>query len=631
MTILRKVVDWVKALSSTYKYMLLDAFLINISIITAYYLRFGRNLDMSFFSVYLQMAFFVTVGKIAIFYYFGVYKTLWKYADIDDMVKLVLPIGVANALIIVAIYLLSLKVPRSIYVIATFIDIFLIVFSRYGIRIFYTLVNGEMIRLKKPKGKRVLIVGAGEAAGLLIQEAKRNSFDKLFPVCAVDDDHRKINKKIIAVPILGNRYDIPAITEAKQIEEIIIAIPSIKTQDLREIIKECEKTGALIKILPSIGELREYDKKVNKVLMKKIRKVSINDLLGRQEVKIDVQQISNYLKGKKILITGGAGSIGSELCRQILLFEPSKLVVLDISEENIYNLKENLKYHYKFNLNTALRFHVGTVRDKDRLKEIFNLEKPDIIFHSAAHKHVPLMEENPKEAIKNNIFGTLNLIEVSQESYVERFILISTDKAVNPTNVYGATKRICEMLIQGFSNNSKTEFSAVRFGNVLESKGSVIPLFREQIKRGGPVTVTHPEVTRFFMTITEAVQLVIQAGSIAKGGEIFILDMGEPVKIDTLAREMIKLSGYEPGDDIEIQYIGLRPGEKLYEELLLAEEGLQVTEHEKIFKARPVDIELNKLLEDINCLTYLKENELKRKLKSIVPTYQLKDPEGWES
>ncbi len=617
-----------KAGSNTYKYMLLDAVLINLSIITAYYLRFGRNLDMTYFEVYLQMAAFVTVGKIAIFYYFGLYNTLWKYADIDDMVKLVWPIGIANALVIVAIYFLSLKVPRSIYAIATFVDVCLIAFSRYGIRIFSTFINGELIRIKSPKGKRVLIVGAGEAAGLLIQEAKKNSMSKLFPVCAVDDNKKKIGKKIIGVPIVGDRYDIPAIVEAKQIEEIIIAIPSIKTEELREIIEQCKKANVLIKILPSIGELREYDKDVDKVLIKKIRKVDINDLLGRKEIKIDVKQISNYLKDKRVLITGGAGSIGSELCRQILLFNPSALAILDTSEENVYRLMEDLKYQYRHDkdnvskIDKIVKIYMGSIRDKKRVNEVFSEIKPDIVFHSAAHKHVHLMETNPQEAIKNNIFGTLNVIQASQENDVERFILISTDKAVNPTNVYGATKRICEMLIQGFSKNSKTEFSAVRFGNVLESKGSVIPLFREQIQRGGPVTVTHPEVTRFFMTISEAVQLVIQAGSIAKGGEIFILDMGEPVKIDNLAREMIKLSGYEPDIDIKIEYIGLRPGEKLYEELLLAEEGLQNTEHEKIFKARPVDIDITRLLEDIECLPDLNGEQLKQKLKAIVPTYQ---------
>jgi len=620
------VVDLALARSNTYKYMLLDAVLINISIIIAYYLRFGRNLDMTYFEVYLQMAVFVTIGKIAIFYYFGLYNTLWKYADIDDMVKLVLPIGIANVLVIVAIYFLSLKVPRSIYAIATFIDVCLLVFSRYGVRIFSSFVNGEIIRLKSPKGKRALIVGAGEAAGLLIQEAKRNSMSKLFPVCAVDDDVKKIGRKIIGVPIVGNRHDIPAVAKAKQIEEIIIAIPSIKSEDLRDIIQQCERAAVMIKILPSISELREYDKEIDKVLIKQIRKLDINDLLGRKEVKIDVQQISNYLKGKRVLVTGGAGSIGSELCRQILLFNPAVLAVLDISEENVYYLLENLKYKYKDNrdnLDEIIKTYMGSVRDMHRVNEIFAEVKPDIVFHSAAHKHVHLMEENPQEAVKNNIYGTLNIIQASQEHEVERFILISTDKAVNPTNVYGATKRICEMLIQGFSRNSGTEFSAVRFGNVLESRGSVIPLFKEQIQRGGPVTVTHPEVTRYFMTISEAVQLVIQAGAMARGGEIFILDMGEAVKIDSLAREMIKLSGYEPEKDIPIEYIGLRPGEKLYEELLLAEEGLQATEHEKIFKARPVNIEIEKLLEDIDTLPELSGEQLKLRLKEIVPTYQV--------
>lgn len=597
----------------------MDIIIINVSIIGAYFLRFGRNLDMTYFDVYLGMALFITLGKLLVFHYFGVYRNLWKYASVDDLANLVMPIIVANGLIIIAIYFLSLKVPRSIYAIATFTDIFLLGVSRFGTRTINKMMNGNFFNFKTAiKGKRVLIIGAGEAAGMLIQETRKNEQGYIYPVCAIDDNEKKIGKKINGVPILGNRYEIPNIVQAKKVEEIIIAIPSISSENLREIVKECEKTSCAIKILPTLSELKSYDKDINKVILKKIRDIDINDLLGRKEVQLDLEGISDYIRGKKVMVTGGAGSIGSELCRQIMKFQPQKLYVLDISEENIYSLMDDISFKYK---EKSIEAIIASITDKERIESIFKDIEPNIVFHTAAYKHVHFMEKNPQEAIKNNIYGTINVATAADKYNAERFILISTDKAVNPTNVYGATKRICEMIVQGYSKISKTEFVAVRFGNVLGSRGSVIPLFKKQIERGGPVTVTHPEIIRYFMTIPEAAQLVIQAGAMAKGGEIFILDMGEPVKIDSLARELIKLSGFEPDKDIKIEYVGLRPGEKLYEELLMEEEGLVDTRHNKIFKAKPMEIDLDWLIQELVMLGDMDSVKLKKKLKEIVPTY----------
>lgn len=601
-----------------YKVLLFDALLINISIISAYFLRFGTNLTMEYFSVYIGMIPFVTIGKIIIFNYFGFYKNLWKYAGIEEVAQLVFPIGISNGLIIIAIYFLGLKVPRSIYAIATFIDIFLIGFSRFGTRVFRRFLTVDLKYLfGHVDGKRTMIIGAGEAAGLLIQEIRNREKLKYYPVCAIDDNIQKIGKKINGVPVLGDRNKIEEIARAKSIEEIIISIPSIDSKNLKEIVKICEKTDCEIKIVPSINEIRNYNKGVNEAIVQKIRNIDINDILGRKEANLDVEKISGYIEGKKVLVTGGAGSIGSELCRQISRFNPKVIAVIDISEERVFNIMDEFKYEGK-----KINGIIANVRDDDRLEEIFDKVRPDIVFHAAAYKHVHFMEENPKEAIKNNVFGTLNVVKIADKYNVKRFIFISTDKAVNPTNVYGATKRIDEMIVQGYNSISDTEFAAVRFGNVLGSSGSVIPLFKKQIERGGPVTVTHPEIIRYFMTIPEAVQLVIQAGAMAKGGEIFILDMGEPVKIDELARELIRLSGFVPDVDIPIKYIGLRPGEKLYEELLMAEEGLRSTHHEKIYIAKPMAIDVKMLEKELDELLELEGKELKKKLKKIVPTYR---------
>jgi FlaA1/EpsC-like NDP-sugar epimerase len=424
------------------------------------------------------------------------------------------------------------------------------------------------------------------------------------------------NMKLHGVPVVGNRYDIVRVAKEMNIDEIIIAIPSAPKKEINAIYSECSKTDCKVRILPSISHIINGN-----VSMKKVRDVELEDLLGREPVKLELNKIALYLKNKVVLVTGGGGSIGSELCRQIAAFLPKQLILLDFYENNAYDIQNELKFKYPDLNLTAV---IANIREEQRIDNIFRQYRPDVVFHAAAHKHVPLMEENPIEAIKNNVFGTINVVKSADKYKTSKFILISTDKAVNPTNVMGATKRIAEMIIQATNRHSKTKFAAVRFGNVLGSNGSVIPLFKKQIVNGGPVTVTHPEVTRYFMTIPEAVQLVIQAGSMVIGGEVFVLDMGQPVKIYDLARNLIKLSGYKPDEDIEIVFTGLRPGEKLYEELLLEEEGLSTTRHNKIFVAKPIFTDLAMLKRELAILSELllqDAEEVINYIPHIVPTY----------
>lgn len=597
-----------------------DIILINLSIIIAYYLRFGLRMPLDYLKVYFQMAVFVTFIKLLVFYYMGLYRPIWKYAGIDEIINIFFMVCIANGMIIIGIYFLSLNVPRSIYVIATLIDIFFIGGTRFIKQIYNRLTFQENIFVKR-KRKRVMIVGAGEAGGLLIQSFKNHPSSNRVPICLVDDDSHKLGRKINGVPVLGNRDMISFLAYGKKIDEIIIAIPSINKKDLAEIIHECKKTQCAIKVVPSINEIKEFTGNIQDVLLQKMRQVNIEDLLGREPVDLNIEEVSSYIESKVVLVTGAGGSIGSELCRNIGRFNPSKVVMLDISEENLYNLENEWKIHYP---HIPYETVIGSIREEDRLREVFATYHPDIVFHAAAHKHVPLMEKNPGEAIKNNVLGTWNLVKVAHLFNVKRFILISTDKAVNPTNVMGATKRLCEMIIQGINEVSSTEFAAVRFGNVLGSSGSVIPLFKKQIEQGGPVTVTHPDIIRYFMLIPEAAQLVIQAGAMAKGGEIFVLDMGEPVKIDKLARDLIRLSGFKPDEDIKIEYTGLRPGEKLYEELLMAEEGLNNTKYQKIYIAKPMKITMEEIEEKIEILKEVldkEDKEIIKALQTVVPTY----------
>lgn len=473
------------------------------------------------------------------------------------------------------------------------------------------------------KANNLLIIGAGMGAREIIIAIKNNMRDKYNIVGIIDDDISKINHYILGIKVLGTRYDIPKIAKEKNVDLIFFAINKIDAVSRRKILEICQETGVKTRVLPTTLEVIAKQGAMNS-----LRDVQIEDLLGRDPVHLDNKNINSLIKNKTVLVTGGGGSIGSELCRQIVKYDPKRLVILDIYENNLYDIEMELRAEYpKLNLEAI----VASVRDKARLNNVFETYKPEIVFHAAAHKHVPLMEKSPLEAIHNNVFGTYNVVNCADEYGVEKFVLISTDKAVNPTNIMGASKRVCEMIVQAKNKVSKTEYVAVRFGNVLGSNGSVIPLFKKQIERGGPVTVTHKDITRFFMTIPEAVQLILQAVTYAKGGEIFVLDMGEPVKIYDLAVSLIKLLGYEPNVDIPIEITGLRPGEKLYEEILMSEEGLTSTKHDKIFISKPMHMEMTELEEKLELLKELEYNgkysneNIKNTMKEVVTTY--KEPE----
>lgn len=492
----------------------------------------------------------------------------------------------------------------------------------YRIIIRYILVNdivNKERRGRKEDKKNLLIIGAGNAANEIIKTIHTRMAEIYNIVGIIDDNKKRLNYNVSGVKIIGNRNDIVKICKDNNVDLIFFSIANIDNENKKQILNICQQTKAKVRILPGMREIIK-DKK----LFENLRDVEIEDILGRDPIKLDNNNIENLIKDKTILVTGGGGSIGSELCRQIMKYKPERLVMLDIYENSLYDIEIELKSKYP---KTKIEAVIASIRDKKRLEEIFEKYNPYLVFHAAAHKHVPLMENSPIEAIKNNIFGTYNVVNTCDKFKVKRFILISTDKAVNPTNIMGATKRMCEMIVQAKNKVSETEFVAVRFGNVLGSNGSVVPLFKKQIAEGGPVTVTHKEITRFFMTIPEAVELILQAITYANGGEIFVLDMGEPVKIYDLASSLIRLSGYIPNEDIEIKITGLRPGEKLYEELLMGEEGLQKTAHDKIFVAEPMDITIDDISQKLEKLTNLlnKENasfeDIQNTMKKIVPTY----------
>jgi len=601
--------------------MFMDIVLINLSFIGAFLLRFDGNLrkvldDYMPEIVYLAIA--TTCMKIAFNFAFKLYNSLWKYAGAYEAFYIILASACSNA--ILTIYLLfTIIVPRSIFIITFFIDIFTMGGVRFAYRIFRRIVNGGML-IRQKDVKRIMVIGGGEAGAIIIRDMKIHPELKMVPAVIIDEDPSKIGKKLNGVPIVAESEGISHIAQKYKIDEIIIAIPSASTKKLNDLFNKCSEAGCKVKILPSVTQLIDES-----VVIQKVRDVDIEDLLGRDPIKLDLTEISAFLEGQTVLVTGGGGSIGSELCRQVAAFNPKQLIILDNYENNAYEIQNELLYKYpKLNLVTI----IANIREMPRMNSIFAKYKPDVVFHAAAHKHVPLMETNPTEAIKNNVFGTLNVAECASKYKAKKFVLISTDKAVNPTNIMGATKRIAEMIIQAIDRISETEFVAVRFGNVLGSNGSVIPLFKKQIEHGGPVTVTHPEITRFFMTITEAVQLVMQAAAMAKGGEIFVLDMGEPVKIYDLAKKLIKLSGFKPEVDINIEFTGLRPGEKLYEELLMAEEGLRATKHDKIFVAPPILKDFKTLKKEIEQLSRVIINDsedITEVLKEIVPTYNKRD------
>ncbi|MBU3179780.1 polysaccharide biosynthesis protein [Clostridium psychrophilum] len=596
--------------------ILCDAALINLAYILGFFFRYNYRDFMFYSTSYKETALIVTVIYIACFYLFKLYDSLWGYASIDEFMLAIGACLTANVATIIFVRIIGRGFAFGVSIIACAFSILFILGFRMSFRIygrFESIINNS----DKSDKKRVMIVGAGAAAAMVIKEMKLSNQSKYMPVAVIDDEEYKKGNNIMGVKILGGRQDIPAIVREKGIETILIAIPTIEDEDKKQILEICKMTPCKIEIIPGMYEILN-----GKVSLSQIRKVEIEDLLGRKPVVLDTEGIANYINGKVVLVTGGGGSIGSELCRQIIKFEPKQLIIFDIYENNAYNLQIELKYKYP---KLDLQVLIGSVRDKQRLDNVFEKFSPDIVFHAAAHKHVPLMEESPMEAIKNNVFGTFNVASCANKYKAERFVMISTDKAVNPTNVMGATKRMCEMIIQSIDKVSKTRFVAVRFGNVLGSNGSVIPLFKDQIAHGGPVTLTNKYITRFFMTIPEAAQLVLQAGAYAQGGEIFVLDMGKPVKIYDLAWDLIKLSGFEPNVDIKIEVIGLRPGEKLYEELLMSEEGLINTKHAKIFIGKPTFSDLSVMKEKMEDLkVIIKKNDLKllyEKIEDIVPTY----------
>ena len=558
--------------------------------------------------------------NILFLYRFNCYSSLWSSGGEKEITNIFMAGSISGLCFIIINSLMEKNYGGLFYIISILLVIVLIVASRVAYRTFRRMLSYMSIN-KSTEVSRVLIVGAGNAGKLIIREIFDNISVNKLPVVIVDDDPSKIGKSIFNIPILGSCSNIEEIAKNYDVDEIIFSIANISKERKVKILDYCNKTKCKIKTIPGIYEIIE-----GKVDIKTIRDVEIEDLLGREVIKTNLGEISGYLKDQTVLVTGGGGSIGSELCRQITKFSPKKLIIFDIYENNAYEIQQELLRNYGDTLD--LDVIIGSVRDERRVDYVMKKYHPNVVFHAAAHKHVPLMEVSPCEAIKNNVFGTLNVARKASEYNARKFVLISTDKAVNPTNIMGATKRCCEILVQSLDRHSDTEFVAVRFGNVLGSNGSVIPLFKKQIEEGGPVMVTHPQITRFFMTIPEAVSLVIEAGSMARGGEIFVLDMGKPVKIVDLAKKLITLSGLEPNIDIKIEFAGLRPGEKLYEELLLDEEGLKSTENKKIFIGQPLFIDENELLKNMTSLKACiedyqdyEDDEVKKIMKKIVTTY----------
>ena len=559
------------------------------------------------------------VITIVVFLCFRLYSSIWAFVSTSEVFR------IAGAYLVLAVIgtlvfrFDGFLMPRSSMVMGYLLSFAMTVLIRFSYRLWRT-AQRQLSHMAHANGlKNVMLIGAGDAGRALAMEFLSSDYVKDHLSCVIDDNPVKLNKRLCGVPIVGNRYDIPAMAKQYKISKIIFAIPSCPAKMRKEILDICTTTGCEVQMLPGI-----YQMVNGEVSVSKLRQVDPQDLLGRDPIQVNLEEIFGYIHGKTVLVTGGGGSIGSELCRQIAGAKPEMLIIFDIYENNAYDIQQELRRNFpELNLEVL----IGSVRNTSRVDWVVGHYRPDLIFHAAAHKHVPLMEDSPNEAIKNNVFGTYKVASAAAKYGVRRFVLISTDKAVNPTNIMGASKRLCEMVIQMMDRRSKTEFVAVRFGNVLGSNGSVIPLFKKQIAAGGPVTVTHPDIIRYFMTIPEAVSLVLQAGYYARGGEIFILDMGEPVKIDTMARNMIRLSGYEPDVDIKVVYTGLRPGEKLYEELLMKEEGLQETANKLIHIGKPIEMDDGKFaaqLERLKEACQAETENMKDIVAEIVPTYRKK-------
>lgn len=566
---------------------------------------------------YLPIHIFTTV---VIFYFCRMYHSLWKFISIHELGYIILANTISFFMQIIGYCLFQYPIPKSYFFAQIMLQTAMVIGIRFSYRFCRYLKEAreQCFGCGEPQ-QRVMIIGAGDAGRVIIKEILDSRFLTMKVCCVIDDDCNKTGRYINGIPIVGDRFSILKNVEKYKIDKIILAIPSASKEERREILEICKMTKCELKMLPGMYQLIDGELNIGK-----LRDVEITDLLGRDPIRVNLDEIMGYVEQKVIMVTGGGGSIGSELCRQIAMYNPKQLIIFDVYENNAYEIQQELKRHHP-ELNLVVL--IGSVRNTHRMETVFEKYRPDIVYHAAAHKHVPLMEDSPNEAIKNNVFGTYKTAKAASEYGVKRFVLISTDKAVNPTNIMGASKRLCEMIVQSFDKISKTEFVAVRFGNVLGSNGSVIPLFKKQIAEGGPVTVTHKDIIRYFMTIPEAVSLVLQAGAYARGGEIFVLEMGAPVRIDGMARNLIRLSGYTPDVDIKIEYTGLRPGEKLYEELLMAEEGMKETANKLIHIGKPIEMDeetfFDKLVE-LKEACYNDDESIKEKVQKLVPTYRIK-------
>lgn len=580
--------------------------------------------ELSFKGVYkvyapiLEKIILPDIAFTLVFYFiWKLYKSVWRYASANELINIILATTCSAAAQVIFCIMTENQMPRSYYILYWFLLMAVTCGVRFGYRILRIFKNKRQSFSAKKKCVNVMVIGAGAAGNMILREIESSEYLNMQAKCVIDDNTGCHGKVLRGVPIVGGRDMILDAVLQYGVDEIILAIPSANMQTRKEILDICKESGCKLRTLPGMYQLINGD-----VSISKLREVEIEDLLGREPIQINTEEVLEHVSGKVVLVTGGGGSIGSELCRQIASHNPKQLIILDIYENNAYDIQQELVRKYP-NLNMVVL--IASVRNTNRINDIFEQYRPNIVYHAAAHKHVPLMEDSPNEAIKNNVMGTYKTAQAADRYGVEKFVLISTDKAVNPTNVMGASKRICEMVVQMMNQRSKTNFVAVRFGNVLGSNGSVIPLFKQQIAEGGPVTVTHPDIIRYFMTIPEAVSLVLQAGAYARGGEIFVLDMGKPVKIVDMATNLIKLSGYRPGEDIEIKFTGLRPGEKMYEELLMNEEGLKKTANSMIFIGKPIEFEVEEFSRQLDRLIADAKKEsadIREEIREIVPTYR---------
>jgi FlaA1/EpsC-like NDP-sugar epimerase len=602
-----------------YKLGGIEVIIVAAAIVVAFFLRFPAETALQNLAEFWWIVPLAVLIRITLFWLFGIYSWVWYYMGVREVLNLVWAISAGSVVLaVISLAVSSFNFPVILLVGDWLVTIVWIGGERLLIRLRRAYLAKQTSLPSPEKQKRLLIIGTGDAADMITREITNSPFLSYRLVGYADDDPRKLGQEVYGAPVLGTTQDIPRIVSQYYIDEILIAIPSASGESMRRIVARCQESQVKFRTLPPLHELID-----GKVTVNRIREINVEDLLRREPYQPDLNQSASYLKGSRILVTGAAGSIGSELCRLIASFKPAQLILFDISENGLYEVEMEMREKFP---DLKIEAVVGDIKAKRKAELMMELYHPDVIFHAAAHKHVPLMEKNPDEAVLNNILGTKIWVEAADKYKVKRFVFVSTDKAINPTSVMGATKRVAGMIVQCNSQGSQTKFVAVRFGNVLGSRGSIIPLFKKQIAQGGPVTVTHPDVVRFFMTMPEAAQLIIQSASLGNGGEVFVLDMGQPVKIIDLAKDMINLSGLKEGKDIEIKFTGLRPGEKLYEETLTEREGVAATRHERIFLARLEDVDkekLNRGIAELEELALRKDSRgIKRKLKELVPSYQ---------